>query len=285
MDVKLMPELMPNFKDLKLSTATVCTRPIDAIRLDLLAVAKSISVTALTLVNGEYTAYSPSVCKEIEKDTRIPKKVVINTKGLSEFDIISVEFKDYKKGIFKKDKVKYMKNQLTLVIFTNKLINVKIFNTGVMEFTGVKELDHCTKIHNYIMGKLGNGIPNFVGILGGEVTQIETYMFKYDFKVGSRIHRTSLRKYLESTELDKKRWHVTSDENISTSSTTFSYPNKDGNLEDLKKKKKNRNTFVVFSTGSVIFFSKNAVEAERAYTAFKELIIGYTKYTNSLVVI
>jgi len=226
------------------------------------------------LVNGEYVVYT--ITESVIAESKLPKKVVINTTGLKEFDIISVEFKDYKKGVLKTNKVKFMKNQLTLVIFTNKLINVKIFNTGVMEFTGVKELDHCTKIHNYIMGKLGTEIPNFVGILGGEVSQIETYMFKYDFKVGTKIHRTSLRKYLESTELDQKRWHVTSDENISTSSTTFSYPNKDGNLEDLKKKKKNRNTFVVFSTGSVIFFSKNAVEAERAYTAFKELIIGYT---------
>ena len=113
-----------------------------------------------------------------------PKKVVVPSK--------SQDLKPTKRK-------KYFYNQVTIHLFNQKIVNVKIFNNGGIQMTGLKEVDMGDKTVNMLLKEI-QGIPssdiisvlpkNQMPSIMSEMTRIVT-MNSY-FDIGFRINREVL---------------------------------------------------------------------------------------------
>ncbi len=108
-----------------------------------------------------------------------------------------IKFIQYKgnpnKGVSHKEKkqkrknkvVKNFYNQLTIHIFNEKIINVKVFNNGKVQMTGIKQEQQGINTVNILINELNKCIPNLeLNLKNYEIVLINT-----DFDIRYKIIR------------------------------------------------------------------------------------------------
>lgn len=84
-------------------------------------------------------------------------------------------------------------NQLTIHLFYNKLINIKLFNNGKIQLTGINEISIITNIIQLLIDELSSK-----DIINKETT-IQNYkivLINSDFDIGYKINREVLYRYM-----------------------------------------------------------------------------------------
>lgn len=108
-----------------------------------------------------------------------------------------------KKRKNKKEAKKKFYNQLTLHYFDEKLVNVKIFNNGKCQMTGLKYEKHGIKIINDII-KLINKSKNIEKIVDNIDLKYDDYkivLINSDFNIGYKIDRNKLHRHINNIEM------------------------------------------------------------------------------------
>ena len=113
-------------------------------------------------------------------------------------------YKGYSKKLEKKKRNKLKKkvfyNQITTHIYhINKIINVKIFNNGHIQMTGLKDIEHTRKVLNLLLQEIMKVLPedNKVYDISQEIypptiVSTNTALINSDFDVGFEIDREVL---------------------------------------------------------------------------------------------
>lgn len=185
-------------------------------------------------------------------------------------DIRYVEHGSNNKGIHPKPKkknkgkpIKYFYNQITMYIYVNKFVNVKIFNNGSIQMTGIKNDQMGDDINNVIIKKLSVIYSKPI-----EVNNNETVMVNSDFDYGYNIDPVFLHRLIEENN------YYSSYEpcnypgvNIKYYHNPHCHKNNDGICrctEQCKGKGKNleckRITVAVFTSGKTIITGGNSIE-------------------------
>lgn len=105
-----------------------------------------------------------------------------------------------KKRKNKKEPKKKFYNQMTLHYFDEKLVNVKIFNNGKFQMTGLKYENHGIKIINDII-KLISKSKNITKIVDNIDLKYDDYkivLINSDFNIGYRIDRNNLHRHINN---------------------------------------------------------------------------------------
>ena len=114
-----------------------------------------------------------------------------NTKG---------EKKD--KNIRKKSKRNYFYNQITAHIYENKIVNVKIFNNGRIQMTGLKTKNQGLKVMAKLLDKCMNLEEGQMGEIFSDINpQIkdsDIVLINSDFDAGFKIKRENLQRLIIS---------------------------------------------------------------------------------------
>ena len=149
---------------LKISTMTYLTQ-IDS-NIDLQQLYNSLSITE----NIKYIEYG----KNIPKGFKV-KKI---------------------KNPRKKVERKYFYNQITLHVFLNKIINVKVFNNGKIQMTGVKSDDQGKGAANIVLQEFKTINSDKKEIIFDnqdfDIKEFRTAMINSDFDIGFKINREML---------------------------------------------------------------------------------------------
>ena len=89
-------------------------------------------------------------------------------------------------------KRKYFYNQITLHIKIDKIINVKIFNNGSIQMTGLKNCDQSDKILDFLIERFyKDKIIQSINILSKKIVMINS-----DFHIGFMINRERLQRLM-----------------------------------------------------------------------------------------
>lgn len=110
-------------------------------------------------------------------------------------NIIYIEFNENKKGVNpkkKKDKKKYFYNQMTLLLKTSKIVNLKLFNNGSIQMTGIKSDRMAIEIADIITKTLTEIFGFSI-----EIINIKTVMINSDFDYGYTINNSKLQELIE----------------------------------------------------------------------------------------
>tara|TARA_B100001287_G_C22679940_1_gene529783 strand:- start:1568 stop:2326 length:759 start_codon:yes stop_codon:yes gene_type:complete len=98
--------------------------------------------------------------------------------------------------------IKYFYNQITLHVFINKIINVKIFNNGKFQMTGVKTIEQGKNVvdilFNYIKSLPLDIKENVLDNTDIRVKDLEIGMINSDFNCGFKINREKLHRIVIS---------------------------------------------------------------------------------------
>ena len=159
---------------------------------------------------------------EINKDLRISTMTMISQITtnicLSKFykyidtteNIIYIEYgqnepkgEPYKKKKEKKNQKKkknHFYNQITLNILLDKFVNVKVFNNGRIQMTGIKDQNNCEKIIKLIISEI-NKLPNDkkLEIVDNEDIKInhsQIVLINSDFDIKMHINNDKLQKII-----------------------------------------------------------------------------------------
>ena len=93
-------------------------------------------------------------------------------------------------------KIKFFYNQITLHVYNDKIVNVKIFNNGKFQMTGVKNIQQGKNVVNIIYNFLNNLSldikEKILDNLESKIKDIEIGMINSDFNVGFKINREIL---------------------------------------------------------------------------------------------
>lgn len=93
-------------------------------------------------------------------------------------------------------KTKFFYNQITLHVHNDKIVNVKIFNNGKFQMTGVKNIQQGKEVVNIICSFLSNLSEDIkekiLDNLDPKMKDIEIGMINSDFNVGFKINREIL---------------------------------------------------------------------------------------------
>ena len=118
-------------------------------------------------------------------------------------DIKYVEYGDtHVKGITKKKKKpkstttkrkNYFYNQLSMLVFSDKLVNVKLFNNGSIQMTGIKNDRMSYEVVDILIQKFTDIYNTDIKIL-----DIDTVLINSDFDYGYCINNYNLHELLES---------------------------------------------------------------------------------------
>lgn len=103
----------------------------------------------------------------------------------------------------KKEVKKKFYNQLTLHYFDEKLVNVKLFNNGKCQMTGLKYENHGIKIINDII-KLISKSKNIEKIVDNVDLKYDNYkivLINSDFNIGYKIDRNNLHRHINNIEM------------------------------------------------------------------------------------
>ena len=107
--------------------------------------------------------------------------------------------KKIKKPRNKKEK-KYFYNQLTLHINCEKIVNVKIFNNGKIQMTGVKSKDQGKKVVSIFLNKLSSlSLEDKELVLENinpQITKYKIALINSDFNIGFKINREILHRII-----------------------------------------------------------------------------------------
>jgi hypothetical protein len=134
-----------------------------------------------------------------------------------EGEILNVKYKNSKKGLFEEqvkkrisrkkaddNKQRRLKrnflNCVSLVIMTEKKINIKVFKNGVFQITGCRKETDVTKCINLIFDQLKRNLDIFEFREGETdfIILIKSAMRNVDFNVNYKIDRSILSQYLRS---------------------------------------------------------------------------------------
>ncbi len=132
------------------------------------------------------------------------------------------ELIDSLKNAGKSKKRKYFYNQVTIHIMIDKIINVKIFNNGSLQMTGLKRFDQSDKILEILVDLFyKNQIISSTTILSKNIVMINS-----DFHIGFEINREKLHRLI----CDKK--YYSSFEPIIYPGVNIKYYYNPSNIED-----------------------------------------------------
>lgn len=213
--------------------------------------------------------------------------------------ITMVQFKDKLKGFkIKKKKTKYFRNALSLVMYVNKLITIKIPTKGSFQMTGCINQEQSIECIKHIWRMcLNTKLDNLYTITGDFFEcKIRTVMTDIVFKVGFNVNREHLDRYMNSRTDFNSLLETTFGytgvnikipfdiENDDKSIITLNYKGEEWNegcisyadyLDTLSDKnrlkeirKKRRNTFLVFHSGTAIMSGMVPHYMENVYNTF-----------------
>ena len=98
--------------------------------------------------------------------------------------------------------VKYFYNQITLHVYSNKIINVKIFNNGKFQMTGVKNIqqgkDVVDIVYNFICNLSKDRKEKILDNLNQIKKEIQVGMINSDFNIGFKVNREVLHRIVIS---------------------------------------------------------------------------------------
>ena len=110
-------------------------------------------------------------------------------------------FRKIKKPRKKKEK-KYFYNQLTLHVFSDKLVNTKIFNNGRIQMTGVKSYDQGKQVVEIFLQELYSlseeKKESIVDNSNPKINKYEVALINSDFDIGFKINREVLHRIIVS---------------------------------------------------------------------------------------
>lgn len=99
-------------------------------------------------------------------------------------------------------KIKFFYNQITLHVFVDKIINLKIFNNGKFQMTGVKGIDQgetaINIVNNYVKSLPSNIKENILDNTDPQIKDLEIGMINSDFNCGFKINRELLHRIVIS---------------------------------------------------------------------------------------
>lgn len=170
-------------------------------------------------LNKFYESITPATSYELPSKN-IPKLHIpnVNQKGI----IAQIKYQQMKKGedkdlkIKKKNKKtkddnslkpkKNFLNCITIIMYTNKRINIKFFKNGVLQLTGCKHINHVIICINAIYEELIKAKECFI-IENNDnniLVYIKSVMRNIDFNLGYEINRFMfLKKFIELCEKDE----------------------------------------------------------------------------------
>ena len=102
----------------------------------------------------------------------------------------------------KKKEKKYFYNQLTLHVFSDKIVNTKIFNNGRIQMTGIKSYDQGEKVVEIFLNELYSlsveKKESIVDNLNPKINKYEVALINSDFDIGFKINREVLHRIIVS---------------------------------------------------------------------------------------
>lgn len=293
----------PEFDNIKVSTKTFTANTNLVININAL-------FEYLTVV--EYTVVPKKRGRKKKTEVEDPCST------LSEGSIISLENEGKLKGVKLKTnnkntgKKKWFRNSITVVMWIDKFINFKICRNGTFQMTGCKTYHHAQNCVKNIWGKIKDKEEMFSYTRGSNLQiLIIPSMRNIDFSLNFIVDREKLNKYM----YNQKKFHclletsfgytgvnikIPIDKEISQmkigkleyigekwTSTTTTYseylnllPEKDQNI---KKKLKKYNTFLVFHSGKVIMSGISSELMRESYYYFLDIIkTAYPKIEEKL---
>ena len=194
-------------------------------------------------------------------------------------------YKGWAKKLIKKPRKLNVKktffNQATLHLYYNKLINIKLFNNGNIQLTGINSISKITDIIYKLIEQLSlqNIIPDNTIIDNYRIVLINS-----DFDIGYKVNREALYRYLIDNQIFctyepctypgvniKYYYNILNNKGICKCSS-ICLGKSDGN-GDMRCKKI---TIAVFKSGKIIITGgQNCIQVTEAYSFIKNLLIKH----------
>ena len=116
---------------------------------------------------------------------------------------INYKLSEKKKKRNNKKKKKKFYNQLTLHYFDEKIVNVKIFNNGKCQMTGLKYENHGIKIIKNIIEiiKKNKNVDEIVTNTDLKYDDYKIVLINSDFNIGYKIDRNNLHRHINNIEM------------------------------------------------------------------------------------
>ena len=198
------------------------------------------------------------------------------------------------KNLKKRDKgtKKFFYNQITTHLYTdfsdiNKKVNVKIFNNGSIQMTGLKNKNQGNDIIKYLFDKIKNlnENNNICNIDNFKIYHYSIVMINTDFDIGFNINRSKLNRHIINNNIFssyepcvypgvKIKYYYKKNKNNGMCNCSSGICKGKG-LDDSCKKI----TIAVFNSGKIIITGGNTIEqCEEAYNFIKKILLDNKEF-------
>lgn len=285
-----------NFKDINISTKTMIIESNLKMNIE-----QIFAILPLT----------PYVIPKRKRGRRKKTEQIQPIQKVENGSITYIGLKTKERGVQPKKNKKQFRNAITIVIYVDKFLNVKLSSNGKFQMTGCRSIKQCQLCIKYIMEYLDNTLDKPYIIQNNNISKLyptisdkpififTTVMSNKDFKLGFLVNREALDRFINErtsynsifetsfgyTGVNIKlpnrpapvKLPVFIKDNNNWSENRISYQTYLKSSPTLLKKelaKTRYNTFLVFQSGSVIMSGLYPEFMEDAYNDFIKLIKG-----------